>query len=106
MNQDQLLSLLRTILQVIGTAVVTHGTLGINGAMWEQISGAVIIIAPTIWSMYEHTDAANIAKVTAMPDVAKIVPRANADPSSAIAIAATDSSQPKVAVQIDPSNTL
>ena len=73
MNSDQLLSLLRTLLQIAGTALVSHGTLGITGAMWEQISGAVIMIAPMIWGMYAHTDAAKIASVAAMPDVEKIV---------------------------------
>ena len=71
MNNDQLLSLLRTVLQIIGTSVVAHGTLGINGAMWEQISGALIILAPTIWGIYSRTDAATLATVAAMPGPAK-----------------------------------
>lgn len=62
-NTSQLLSLLRAILQVVGTILVSHGTLGITGAMWEQISGGVLVIAPVIWSMYAHTDAAKIAEV-------------------------------------------
>ena len=44
MNQDQFLSLLRTVLQIAGTILVSHGTLGINGALWEQIRGVVIVI--------------------------------------------------------------
>mgnify|MGYP001596853354 CR=1 FL=1 len=55
-NVAQLLSLLRTLLQIAGTAIVAHGTLGINGAMWEQLSGGIIMIAPVIWSMFVHTD--------------------------------------------------
>lgn len=73
MNQDQVLSLLRTVLQIIGTSVVAHGTLGINGAMWEQITGALLVLAPTIWSMYAHTRAAAIASVAANPDVKSVV---------------------------------
>lgn len=94
MNTDQMLSLLRTILQIAGTAVVAHGTLGINGAMWEQISGAVIVIAPTIWAMYSHTDAANIAKVAAIPDVQKIVVSSQATDGTGAALA--DPAQTKV----------
>ena len=94
MNQDQMLSLLRTILQIIGTSIVAHGTMGINGAMWEQISGVVIILAPTVWSMYAHTDTAKLKAVEAMPAVTKItVAPTTAD---ATAAAAADPSRPKV----------
>src|ERR1017187_979979 len=94
MNQDQLLSLLRTVLQIIGTSIVAHGTMGINGAMWEQISGAVIILAPTIWSMYAHTHESMIASVTANPDVKQVVVSKYAVDGAARA--AADPTQPKV----------
>ena len=118
MNNDQLLSLLRTVLQIIGTSVVAHGTLGINGAMWEQITGGVLMLAPTIWSMYAHTntatlatvaampgpakeeafagipDSAKIAAVEAMPDVTKITVKATA--TDGVADAAGDPDRPKV----------
>lgn len=97
MNTDQMLSLLRTVLQIAGTAIVAHGTLGINGAMWEQISGAVLLLAPIIWSMYAHTDAANIAKVAAMPDVEKIVVQPTATDGAGAALA--DPTQTKVVSQ-------
>ena len=96
-NTDQMLALLRTILQIAGTAIVAHGTLGINGAMWEQISGAIMIIAPTIWSMYAHTDASKIASVAAMPDVEKIVVQPNAGDGAGAALA--DPAQTKVVSQ-------
>ncbi len=98
MNSAQLLSLLRTLLQIAGTAVVAHGTLGINGAMWEQISGAVIMIAPIIWSMFAHTDTAQLKAVEAMPDVKKIVVDTTAPPDGAIA-ALSDPTRPKVVAQ-------
>jgi|ERR1039458_83369 hypothetical protein len=94
MNQDQMLSLLRTVLQIVGTIVVSHGTLDINGALWEQISGVILVIAPTIWSMYAHTDSAKIATVAAMPDVKQIVVKADAVDGAARA--AADPTQPKV----------
>jgi hypothetical protein len=94
MNQDQMLSLLRTVLQIVGTIIVSHGTLGINGALWEQISGVVIIIGPTIWSMYAHTHENMIASVTANPDVKQIVVSKYAVDGAARA--AADPTQPKV----------
>ena len=94
MNQDQLLSLLRAVLQIFGTSIVAHGILGINGAMWEQITGAVIILAPVLWGIAIHTDSAKIAAVTAMPDVKQIVVKAGAVDGAAQA--ANDPAQPKV----------
>ena len=96
-NSDQLLSLLRTILQIAGTAIVAHGTLGINGAMWEQISGAILMIAPTIWSMFVHTDSAKLAAVAALPDVEKIVVQPQA--SDGVGKALADPTQTKVVSQ-------
>ena len=96
-NNAQLLSLLRTVLQIAGTAIVAHGTLGINGAMWEQISGGILMLAPIIWSMFAHTDSAALATVEAMPDVAKIVPVSN--PGDGVAAALADPSRPKVTMQ-------
>ena len=122
MNQDQMLSLLRTVMQIVGTIIVSHGTRGITGALWEQISGVVIIIGPTIWSMYAHTDSAKlasvaamsgpdrqaafagipdsakIASVTAMPDVKQIVVKAGAVDGAATA--AADKNQPKVVSEL------
>ena len=95
MNNAQLMSLLRTLLQIAGTAVVAHGTLGINGAMWEQISGAVIMIAPVAWSMFVHTDDQALKVVEAMPDVKKIVVDPTAPPDGAAA-AVIDPNRPKV----------
>jgi hypothetical protein len=82
------------VLSVVGTLVVAHGSLGINGAMWEQISGAVLMLAPIVWSMYVHTDGQKIAAVTAMPGVAQIIVKTSADDGAAAA--AADPTQPKV----------
>lgn len=94
MNQDQVFSLLRTVLQIAGTAIVAHGTLGINGAMWEQLSGGILMLAPVIWSMWVHTDASKIKAVTAMPGVAQIIVKTSAGDGAAAA--AADPAQPKV----------
>ena len=94
MNNAQLLSLLRTILQIIGTFVIAHGSMGINAAMWEQISGAVIVVAPTIWGLFSHSDAAKIAAVAAMPGATIQVNTAIA--STTLAQAAADPTQTNV----------
>ncbi len=93
-SSSQLLSLLSTVLKVLGTAVVAHGTLGINGAMWEQISGGILMLAPVVYDMFRHTDAAQLKAVEAMPDVKKIVVAANAGDGVGAALA--DPTRPKV----------
>ena len=93
-NTEQLMSLLRAVLQIMGTALVAHGTLGINAALWEQISGGVLMLAPVIWGMFAHTDAAKIASVAAMPDVEKIVVQPLA--SDGVGAALADPTQTKV----------
>lgn len=93
-NSDQLLSLLRTLLQIAGTAIVAHGTLGINGAMWEQISGGVLMLAPVVWSLFVHSDKGKLAAVAAMPDVEKIVVQPTASDGAGAALA--DPSMTKV----------
>lgn len=93
----QFISLLSTLLKIVGTAVIAHGTLGINGAMWEQITGGVLMIAPIIWDMFRHTDGAAIASVAAMPDVEKIVVQPQAKDGVGAALA--DPAQHKVVSQ-------
>jgi hypothetical protein len=96
-NQEQLLSLLRTALQMIGTYLLARGTLGADGAnLWQLISGLIMMIAPTVWSMFAHTESAQIKNVTAMDDVAKVIKADDAPADSAIAKLAADPAQPKV----------
>lgn len=94
-TSDQLLSLLRTVLKIAGALVVAHGTLGINGAMWEQISGGVLMIVPVVWDMFNHSTTGQLRAVEAMPEVKKItvVPTVN---NEAVSAAAADPSRPKV----------
>lgn len=97
-NQEQLMSLLRTALQMIGTYVVARGILGADGAnLWQLISGLILMVAPTVWAMFAHTDTALIKSVTAMPDVKQIV--VAADATDGAAKAAADPNQPKVVTQ-------
>lgn len=55
MNLDQTLSLVRTLLKVLGSSLVTKGVVG--SSAWEDITGAALLIAGVVWSHYQHTDA-------------------------------------------------
>jgi len=56
LNLDQVLSLTRTILKVVGSALMTHGATKaaaiVNG---EDVTGLVLTIVGIIWSHWEHT---------------------------------------------------
>lgn len=93
MNKEQMLSLLRTALKIGGTLITGHGYATSSG--WEQLSGGIVMIAPVIWDMFAHTDAAAVAVVEANPDVKKIVIAPTASP--AMKDVALDPARPKVA---------
>ncbi len=71
MNQEQFTSLLRTALQVGGTVIATR--LGIDGAAWESLSAAIVVIAATAWGLYARRKAAQIKAVADMPEVKTVV---------------------------------
>ena len=96
-NQEQVMSLLRTALQMIGTYLVARGVLGADGSnLWQLVSGLVMMIAPTVWSMFAHSEKAQIENVAEIKGVERIVKADNAPPDSAVAKLAADPSQPKV----------
>ncbi len=59
MNQEQLLGAIRSILSVLGGWAVGHGY--ISGDQLTMFTGAVMAIAPLIWSFLAHTDKAMVA---------------------------------------------
>lgn len=85
MNQDQFLSLLRTVLKIAGTLLVSYGY--VNDQQWVTVVSGLMILAPIIWDMIDKTKQATIAKVAAMKDVKGIVT------TSAVA---TEAPSPKV----------
>ena len=93
MNQDQILSIARAVLQVVGTGLVSKGLIGT--ADWSTIMGAVLMVVPVIWGMMAHTDAAKVAAVEAMPSVKQIVVNSSIA-TDGIADAANDPLRPKV----------
>lgn len=51
MDQATILAILRHVLTIVGTIVVSHGYL--NDGQYEQLAGAIITVAPVIWSILQ-----------------------------------------------------
>lgn len=58
MNQEVMVSLLRTILQIAGTAIAAHGY--ISDANWALISGAVLTVATTLYTVWTRWNTAKV----------------------------------------------
>jgi hypothetical protein len=71
MNQDQVMSIVRSVLQILGTGLVSKGVIG--DADWTTIAGAILMVVPVGWGIYAHTQQQKIASVAAMPEVKTIV---------------------------------
>lgn len=98
-NQDQVLSLVRSILAIVGTMLATKGV--VSSSDWTTYSGAILVFVPIVWSMFAHTDSAKLKAVEAMPDVKNIVVvngklETPTPAASAAVAAAADPSRPKV----------
>jgi hypothetical protein len=64
-----------------------------------SIAGGVstlVAVGSGLYAAWTATQASQIKAVAAQGDVEKIVPKVNADPTSAVAVAAKDPDQPKV----------
>lgn len=68
---EQFWSLVRTLLQMAGAALVTRGYLD-DGSM-QVLLGAVMAILTTLYSLYIRRKAGIVATAAALPDVAQIV---------------------------------
>ena len=64
-NIDQLLSLVRAILQIVGTVLVTKSI--VTTTDWTTYSGAILMALPIVWGLYAHTDTAKIEAAAAIP---------------------------------------
>src|SRR3712207_7502317 len=69
-NQEQILSLVRTLLQIGGTALVTRGIL--TGAEWEAILSAILFVVPTIWGIWARRYTGLVEAAAAVPNVQQI----------------------------------
>ena len=70
MNQQQVMSVVRDLLQIVGTFLTTYGIF--SQEQWQPIAGGLLMIAPVVWGMLAHTQANAIAVAAAIPDVAKV----------------------------------
>jgi hypothetical protein len=63
MNQDQLLSVVRAVMQIVGTGLMTTGIGGITSEGWSTITGGVLMIAPVVWGIFAHSESGAVAAV-------------------------------------------
>ncbi|TGD96483.1 hypothetical protein [Methylobacterium nonmethylotrophicum] len=80
MNQEQLTTLLRTLLQFGGGIAVGRGWLDADTA--TALTGALVTLLVTAWGLYVRRNAGLVAAAAAVPAVAAIL----ADPATAQAI--------------------
>ncbi|KMO21059.1 hypothetical protein [Methylobacterium platani] len=80
MNQEQLTALLRTLLQFGGGIAVGHGWIDAETA--TAVSGALLTLLVTAWSLYARRNAGLVAAAAAVPAVKAIL----ADPATAQAV--------------------
>jgi hypothetical protein len=66
MTQDQMLMLLRMLLQMAGTFLVAHGVFG--EADWTTLAGVAVTLAPMGWSFWARRTAGLQSTVGAMPN--------------------------------------
>lgn len=65
MTQDQFMMTVRILLQIAGTYLCTHGIE--TEATWAVYSGALIALAPIIWSFYARRQAGLKSSVANIP---------------------------------------
>lgn len=70
MNSEQLTSLLRTVLQVAGGIAIGRGWIDAETA--TAVTGALVTIAATAWSLYTRRSAGLVASAAAVPGVTSI----------------------------------
>lgn len=68
---EQFWSLVRTLLQSAGAALVTKGLIDAGSA--EIIVGLIMNVATTLYSLWLRRKAGLVASAAALPEVAKIV---------------------------------
>ena len=55
MNQDQIASVVRTLMKVVGGGLASRGIM-VGATDWETITGALVVIAGLVWSHYAHKE--------------------------------------------------
>jgi hypothetical protein len=70
-NADQVLTVVRSIITVLGTSAATHGI--ITSDTKTMLLGGATVVVPVVWGIIIHSDQGKIAAVAAMPEVKQIV---------------------------------
>ena len=71
MNQEQVLSLLRTLLQIGGSVAVTKGWTDEGTVV--ALTGALVTIAATAWGLIARSNKNLVVAAAAVPEVQQIV---------------------------------
>lgn len=71
LNPEQIASIVRTILQVVGAILGTAGYM--TDAEWALISGPLLTLVTTIWGFVARSDENLIKSAAAVPAVEKVV---------------------------------
>jgi len=78
MNQDQILSIVRSLLVMFGTSLVTKGFMNsdqlntVVGVLLPVI-GALMTAAPVVWGIWRNTHKNTLAAAAALPKVQTII---------------------------------
>jgi hypothetical protein len=73
MNSEQIASLIRAIMAIVGTTLINQGV--INQHDWDVLAnasvtivGAGLVVAPIIWAMVRHTKKGQVEAVAEMKE--------------------------------------
>ena len=70
MNSDQLMSVVRAALQIVGTFLTTYGL--ITAEQWQPMLGGLMMIIPVIWGIYVHSKWYTVKAAARLPEVSKV----------------------------------
>jgi len=104
MNQEQILMLVRTVLQILGGVLVTRGlmTAGDESVLLTSmttLTGSIVTVAPTIWGVWVRRNAGLKASAGALPNTMVVTTQATAavsEPSKTAAVADKIANIPEV----------
>lgn len=63
MNKEQILSIVRQVLTALGVILLTTGVM--QDGMFSEISGAIMTLISSIWSIVDKTDGSMTKKLEA-----------------------------------------
>ncbi len=72
-NLEQIKSIARDLLQIMGTLLVAFKLFAVTEENWSVITGAVLMLIPIIWGLFNHTQANAVAIAAAIPEVKRVV---------------------------------